>query len=116
MKFLLTILIIILLIPITGQSQTAWESDWLKGDKIGHIVYSTGLTVVGIQLAKKLNMRNPELAGAALSLTVGMMKEFLMDARPSPYDIAANAIGIGFAIPLNRFMEKIHWKRNKNKI
>jgi uncharacterized protein YfiM (DUF2279 family) len=115
MKLYSSILLTILLTSTLCQAQSKWKTQWLKEDKPGHIVYSMGLTIVGIQVAKKLNMRNPELAGALFSLTVGMAKEFLMDVNPSPYDIAANTVGIGIAIPVNRCIEKRYKNRKKNK-
>lgn len=113
MRLTTYILLIISLISTKCYSQSAWKTDWLKQDKAEHIICSMGITLVGTELAKELKMKNPELAGAGLSLAVGLAKEFLMDEAPSPYDITADLVGISIAIPLNRGLQKWDKKRYK---
>ena len=102
-----TALLLVLLANI-ATAQNTWNQQWLKQDKAAHMTASAFVSAASIELAKdiKIDSHNAEILGVAVSLGVGMSKEFLYDTNPSPYDLCANAIGCVAGIYLNRWLQK----------
>jgi uncharacterized protein YfiM (DUF2279 family) len=107
MKHLLIILLLAL--TLTGDSQNDWRNEWLKEDKAAHILASTSLTMVSTVMLQEwgVNRNDADIIGIGISLSVGVCKEFLHDSRPSPHDLAANMVGAVGGIYLNRLLQSI---------
>jgi uncharacterized protein YfiM (DUF2279 family) len=96
--------ILLLLFALSGTAQNAWKDEWIKQDKALHFSCSASLSMMGMEIAKDLRLKDPELIGISFSLAVGIGKEFIYDSRPSPYDIAANITGAVAGIYINRWL------------
>lgn len=85
-----------------------WRNEWLRQDKVVHLIGSTAITCVSIELAKdcKINKHEAELIGLGVALGVGMIKEFLYDSKPSPYDLGVNILGCFAGVYINRWLQK----------
>lgn len=97
----------------TLSGQNAWRDEWLKQDKVSHLVFSTWLTVGGISLAEQLHFKNPELVAVITVLAIGGVKEFILDKQPQPYDLGSNYIGVTIAIPVYRVIISTTKKQHK---
>jgi uncharacterized protein YfiM (DUF2279 family) len=102
-----TALLLVLLANI-ATAQDTWNQQWLKQDKAAHMTASAFVSAASIELARdiKIGAHEAEIIGVAVSLGVGMSKEFLYDSNPSPYDLCANAIGCVAGVYLNRWLQK----------
>ena len=114
MKRLITILL--LLTAVSATSQNAWRDQWLKQDKYVHLSVSSFLVPTNYVILKDLGMndKNAEIVSIAVTLGLGMTKEYLIDAAPSPYDFGANIVGAVAGVYLNRWLQRVENKRYGN--
>jgi uncharacterized protein YfiM (DUF2279 family) len=109
MKNVITILLILLSFNISAND---WRDQWLKQDKVAHLIGSTAITCASIEIVKdcKINKHEAELIGLGMALGVGMAKEFLYDSSPSAYDLGVNIFGCIAGVYLNRWLQKVFSK------
>ena len=91
------------LVLIFGITATAWHAraddrlDFHEVDKQAHVAVSYGiaLTATRILETKGLSRGQAILDGSLITLGLGLIKEFIIDASPSGADMAANGVGVG---------------------
>ena len=114
MKKLVTILLIMFSLSCWSQVPSC-EGKFLGKDKIAHFTFSAAFTMLGTEIAKDYNAKNPELIGIISGFSIGLAKEFLYDEHQSSRDLLADFTGCVAGIYLNKIFNKWETKHFYNK-
>lgn len=97
-----TLILLLFLFPISLLAQ----DNYFAKDKACHFVATFTITMAATDVARELKMKDPEIKGLLLALTIGMGKEFIVDKTPSAKDLLANFTGAIAGYYINKLIHK----------